>query len=89
MAALGDKTAFVTGGAGGLGKAICQALAREGARVAVGYNTAAKAEALVASLPAAHRALPMRSMAAHGAKRTWATSIPMTGGPITAGVMCS
>lgn len=51
MAALGDKTAFVTGGAGGLGKAICQALAREGARVAVGYNTAAKAEALVASLP--------------------------------------
>ncbi len=51
MAALQGKTAFVTGGTGGLGRVICQVLAREGARVAVGYNTAAKAEALVASLP--------------------------------------
>lgn len=51
MMRLDGKTAFVTGGAGGLGKAICIALAKSGARVAVGYNTAAKAEALVAALP--------------------------------------
>ena len=51
MMRLDGKTAFVTGGAGGLGKAFCMALAKSGARVAVGYNTAAKAEALVASLP--------------------------------------
>jgi len=49
--ALSGRTAFVTGGAGGLGKAICRKLAAEGARVAIGYNTPGKAEALAASLP--------------------------------------
>jgi 3-oxoacyl-[acyl-carrier protein] reductase len=42
----------VTGGAGGIGKSICGALAREGVRVVVGYNrSAAGAQELVESLP--------------------------------------
>lgn len=40
-------TAFVTGGAGGIGAAVCRRLAAEGQRVAVGYRThRAEAEAL-------------------------------------------
>jgi 3-oxoacyl-[acyl-carrier protein] reductase len=42
---------LVTGGAGSMGTTICQALAREGMRVVVGYNRSAeKAKALAASL---------------------------------------
>src|SRR6266851_3495921 len=42
----------VTGGAGGIGKSICGALAREGMRVVVGYNRSADgARELVESLP--------------------------------------
>jgi 3-oxoacyl-[acyl-carrier protein] reductase len=42
----------VTGGAGGIGKSICSALAREGMRVVVGYNRSVDAaRALVESLP--------------------------------------
>jgi len=42
----------VTGGAGGIGKSICGALAREGLRVVVGYNRSADgARELVDSLP--------------------------------------
>ena len=33
MAALQGKTAFVTGGAGGIGRAICTRFAKEGAEV--------------------------------------------------------
>src|SRR6202171_2747720 len=44
--------AVVTGGAGGIGKSICGALAREGMRVVVGYNRSATgARELVESLP--------------------------------------
>ncbi len=44
--------AVVTGGAGGIGAAICGALAREGVPVVVGYNRSAeKAKSLAASLP--------------------------------------
>lgn len=58
--ALQGKVALVTGGAGGIGAAIVQALAASGATVLVGYNTSAPAaEALVASLPGeGHRAMP-------------------------------
>jgi 3-oxoacyl-[acyl-carrier protein] reductase len=43
---------IVTGGAGGIGKSICGALAREGMRVVVGYNRSAMgARELVDSLP--------------------------------------
>lgn len=34
-----NKTAFVTGGTGGIGTAICQHLARAGARVVAGYHS--------------------------------------------------
>ena len=44
--------AVVTGGTGGIGTAMCRALAREGMRVVVGYHRSAdKARELVASLP--------------------------------------
>ena len=45
------KTALVTGGAGGIGTAVCRALARDGYRVAVGYHTSKeKAERLAEEL---------------------------------------
>lgn len=52
--------ALVTGGAGSMGTTICEALAREGMRVVVGYKRSAeKAKALVGSLPGeGHVALP-------------------------------
>lgn len=59
---LDGKVAVVTGGAGGMGAAICHELARQGAAVVVGYHTSAeRACALVAALPPAglaHAALP-------------------------------
>ncbi|MES2264265.1 MAG: SDR family oxidoreductase [Pseudomonadota bacterium] len=59
---LTGKVALVTGGAGGIGTAICTELAAQGASVVVGYNSSSgKAEALAAALPSAamqHAALP-------------------------------
>jgi 3-oxoacyl-[acyl-carrier protein] reductase len=54
-----QAVALVTGGAGGIGAAICRGLARAGMRVVVGYNRSAEAARAVAgSLPGeGHRAL--------------------------------
>lgn len=51
--------AFVVGGSGGLGNAICRVLAAQWPGVAIGYRSgAARAEALAATLPG--RSLPVR-----------------------------
>lgn len=72
MTSLAGKVALVTGGAGGIGSAICAALAGSGAAVVVGYHrSSAAAEQLAARLPAAsaaHAALhaPVTDSAALG-----------------------
>lgn len=55
-----SPVAVVTGGAGGIGSALCESLAQAGFRLVVGYNSkAAQAEALARALPGqGHVALP-------------------------------
>jgi 3-oxoacyl-[acyl-carrier protein] reductase len=60
-ASLAGRVALVTGGAGGIGSAICHQLAREGAQVVITYNSRAeRAHALAASLAGdGHLVLPL------------------------------
>jgi 3-oxoacyl-[acyl-carrier protein] reductase len=73
MKPLLNKVAIVTGGAGGIGAAICHTLAESGASVVVGYNTSqTSANELAQRLPQAsvpHAALcaPVTDSAALGA----------------------
>jgi len=63
MESLSNRVALVTGGAGGIGSAVCQELAAAGAAVVVGYrNSSEQADALVARLPQA--ALPHAALSA-------------------------
>jgi NAD(P)-dependent dehydrogenase (short-subunit alcohol dehydrogenase family) len=57
---LRGKTAFVPGGYGGLGVAICQGLAKQGARVIVAGRDAAKARALASKIKGEAVALDVR-----------------------------
>jgi 3-oxoacyl-[acyl-carrier protein] reductase len=52
---LHDKVVVVTGGAGGIGSAICETCAAHGARLVITYNSGAdRAEQLAARLPGDH-----------------------------------
>jgi len=55
---LTGMTALVTGASGGIGSAICQALAAQGARLAVSGSNVEKLEAFRASLSGEHVAVP-------------------------------
>lgn len=56
--ALTNKTIVVTGGAGGIGTAICEVCAAAGGRLVVTYNSnAARAHSLVKRLPGDHMAV--------------------------------
>ncbi|MFM9828466.1 MAG: SDR family NAD(P)-dependent oxidoreductase, partial [Sphingomonas sp.] len=55
---LTGMTALVTGASGGIGSAVAQALAAQGARLAVSGSNAVKLEAFRASLGTDHAALP-------------------------------
>jgi 3-oxoacyl-[acyl-carrier protein] reductase len=55
---LTGMTALVTGASGGIGSAICNALAGQGARLAVSGSNAEKLEAFRASLGGDHLAIP-------------------------------
>jgi 3-oxoacyl-[acyl-carrier protein] reductase len=71
-----SPVAVVTGGAGGIGAAICRALAGAGFSVAVGFHrSAAAAETLAAALPGSGHAAFSASVTDSGALRSLAQAL--------------
>ena len=76
---LSGRTALITGGAGGLGRAMARRFAEEGARVVVADLDLPAAEALAAELP--HQAIAIQADVTDPAavERTVATAVAETG----------
>jgi 3-oxoacyl-[acyl-carrier protein] reductase len=82
--------ALVTGGAGGIGTAICRALAASGFRIIVGYNrSAAAAEELAKSLPGKGHAALAAPVTDSGALKSLAAGIEQRWGGCDVLVNCA
>ena len=81
---LGGKVAVITGGGRGIGKALGQALAREGARVAIGDLDTAAAEGAAAVLRGALARIAADGMEAYvewiTARQAWAVPVCLEAG---------
>ncbi|XP_076033672.1 (3R)-3-hydroxyacyl-CoA dehydrogenase-like [Oratosquilla oratoria] len=91
MSDLQGKLAFVTGGGSGMGRAICQQLAREGARVVIADINMAGAEETLASLkdPGSHLALHMDVSSKDSVTSGLESIINAFGGPPTLLAHCA
>jgi 3-oxoacyl-[acyl-carrier protein] reductase len=83
MSTLDSKIALVTGGGGGIGRAICQRLAEAGAQVVLTYSKSqAQAEAVAASLPGSGHLAIRCSVTDSVAQATLAQQIAQTYGAL-------